>query len=109
MIDALVILTIVISLLALSGVVMSNHRTNKTIMQTQAERAASLNKLNQQKLKIAKEQSDRFDAVTARIKELEDAIANATVTDEVKTAFAGLQEAADALDATIPDAPAPAE
>lgn len=58
--------------------------------------------------KIAKEQSDRFDAVVAANKVLQDLIdAGGTITPALETAAANSQAALDALDASIPDAPAP--
>lgn len=77
------------------------------IMATQAELAEELKKLKAQQNKIAKEQSDRFDALTGRIADLEAAVANAPVTAEVESALTELKAAAQALDDTIPDAPAP--
>lgn len=74
-------------------------------MATQADLAAELAALNTQQKKIAKEQSDRFDAQTAAIKALEDAIANAPVSVEVTNALAELKNTTQALDDTIPDAP----
>lgn len=55
--------------------------------------------------KIAQEQSDRFDVLTAKIKDLTDLIEAGEVTPAVETAVAGVQTALDALDAAIPDAP----
>ncbi len=71
-----------------------------------AELAAALDALTLQEGKIAKEQSDRFDVLTQKIKDLTDAIGNADVDPTVVTALAGLQAAADSLDQSIPDAPA---
>lgn len=74
-------------------------------MATQTELAAELAALNAQQKKIAKEQSDRFDAQTAAIKALEEAIANAPVSSEVTDALAELKATTQALDDTIPDSP----
>ncbi len=74
-------------------------------MKTQEQVAAELKALKEQQNKIAKEQSDRFDALTLRIAELEAAVANAPVTAEVENALTELKAAAQALDDTIPDAP----
>lgn len=74
-------------------------------MKTQEQVAAELRELKAQQNKIAKEQSDRFDALTLRIAELEAAVANAPVTAEVENALTELKAAAQALDDTIPDAP----
>lgn len=76
-----------------------------TIMATQTELAEELRKLKAQQNKIAAEQSARFDALTAKIAELEAAIANAPVTAEVENALTELKAAAQSLDDTIPDAP----
>ncbi len=77
----------------------------QTSMATQAELAEQLRQLKAQQNKIAKEQSDRFDALTAKIAALEAAIANAPVTAEVENALTELKAATQALDDTIPDAP----
>ncbi len=72
----------------------------------QAELAAGLKALQTQLGKVAKEQSDRFDALTLKIKELTDIInAGGDVTQEVTDALAGVQTALQSLDDTIPDAP----
>lgn len=81
------------------------EQTLKYIMATQAELAAQLVALKNQQNKIAKEQSDRFDAQLAKIAALEAAIANAPVTAEVENALTELKAATQALDDTIPDAP----
>ena len=79
----------------------------KDIIMTQKELADGLTALTAQQGKIAKEQSDRFDAQALKIQELTDAInAGGTVTPEVQTALDGLKAATQALDDTIPDAPA---
>jgi geranylgeranyl pyrophosphate synthase len=58
--------------------------------------------------KIAKEQSDRFDTLSAKIKELQDLIdAGGTITPAIETAATAVQTALDELDASIPDAPPP--
>ena len=74
---------------------------------TQVELTDALNKLTEQEGKIAKEQSDRFDALTAKIQELTDIINAGEVTPEVTAALAGLQTAVQSLDDVIPDAPPP--
>lgn len=59
--------------------------------------------------KVAKEQSDRFDAVTAANKVLQDLIdAGGTITPGIVAAAERLGTALDSLDAAIPDAPTPA-
>ena len=75
------------------------------IMATQVELAAALTAVKAQIDKVAKEQSDRFDTLTARIKALEDAINAGIVSPEVTAALAEVQTALQALDDTIPDAP----
>jgi len=78
----------------------------KQIIMNQAELAAGLKTIQTQVGKVAKEQSDRFDALTAKIKELTDIInAGGDVTQEVTDALAGVQTAMNDLDNTIPDAP----
>lgn len=57
--------------------------------------------------KIAKEQSDRFDALTAANKVLQDLIdAGGAITPAIVAAAEATQAAIDNLDASIPDAPA---
>jgi hypothetical protein len=75
---------------------------------TQKELAAALKALTAQDAKIAKEQSDRFDAQTAAIQKLTDAINAGEVQPEVAEALTDLQTTTQALDDAIPDAPAPA-
>ncbi len=72
---------------------------------TQQQIADGLKQLTAQSAKIAGEQSARFDTLTARIKELSDALDNGNATAEVETAFTNLQTAQQALDDVIPDAP----
>lgn len=60
--------------------------------------------------KISKEQSDRFDALTAANQKLQELIENGEVTPAIEAAAAGVQTALDNLDAAIPDAvPTPPE
>lgn len=67
---------------------------------------ALLNNQTTQIGKIAKEQSDRFDALTAANKVLQDLVdAGGAITPAVEAAAAGVQTALDNLDAAIPDAP----
>jgi len=75
---------------------------------TQAELSAALDKLTLQVGKVAKEQSDRFDALTAKIKDLTDIIEAGEVKPEVATALESVQTALQAMDESVPDAPAPA-
>jgi multidrug resistance efflux pump len=56
--------------------------------------------------KISKEQSDRFDKLSAEVKRLQDLIdAGGTIGPEIETAATNVQAALDNLDASIPDAP----
>lgn len=71
----------------------------------QTELASGLKQLQTQVGKVAKEQSDRFDTLTAKIKELEDLLNAGNVTPEVEAAFGEVKTALQALDDTIPDAP----
>lgn len=67
-----------------------------------------LDKMTEQSGKIAKEQSDRFDAVTAANRALQDIIdAGGVITPATEAKAAALQAALDSLDASIPDAPLP--
>jgi len=73
---------------------------------TQVELSAALDKLTVQVGKVAKEQSDRFDALSAEIKRLTDIInAGGDVTPEVTAALGSVQVALENLDQSIPDAP----
>lgn len=75
-------------------------------MINQTELAAGLVAIQTQVAKVALEQSNRFDAVTAKVAELEAIIAaGGTIGTAVETAFAGVQSAVQALDDVIPDAP----
>lgn len=72
---------------------------------TQKELADALTRLETQEAKIAAEQSARFDAQTAAIKDLTDKLnAGGDVTPEVAAALAKLEQTTQALDDTIPDA-----
>lgn len=77
----------------------------KRIVMTQKELSDALDRMTVQTGKVAKEQNDRFDALTATIKELTDAINAGEVKPEVATALTNAQAALDSLDAAIPDAP----
>ncbi len=73
---------------------------------TPAQLESLLNNQTTQIGKIAKEQSDRFDALTAANKVLQDLIdAGGTITPAIESAAASVQTALDTLDASIPDAP----
>ncbi len=75
---------------------------------TTAELNAALDKLTAQVGKVAKEQSDRYDALVAENKKLQDIIAaGGEITPETQAAAQRVQDALDALDAAIPDAPTP--
>lgn len=74
---------------------------------TPQELEALLNKWPTQINKVAKEQSDRFDALTAANKILQDLIdAGGAITPAIEAAAVATQTALDNLDAAIPDAPA---
>lgn len=75
------------------------------IMITKQELEAGLKAVAAQQGKIAKEQSDRFDALTAKIKALQDALDASDVPQGVEDAFNELKTAAQALDDVVPDAP----
>lgn len=73
---------------------------------TSAQLETLLNNQTTQIGKIATEQSDRFDKVTAALKVLQDLIdAGGAITPAIETASAAVQTALDSLDASIPDAP----
>ena len=75
-------------------------------MMTEQQLETLLDNQTTQVGKIAKEQSDRFDAVTAANKALQAIIdAGGTITQAVQDKAAALQAALDTLDAAIPDAP----
>lgn len=75
------------------------------ILMTKTELEAGLKALTAQSGKIAAEQAQRFDDLSAKIKALEDAINAGEVPAEVTAAFEELKTAQQALDDTIPDAP----
>ena len=77
------------------------------IIMTQKELATKLAELTAQEGKVAKEQSDRFDAVSAALKALQDSInsGDAPVSQEVTDNLASLTTAVQSLDDAIPDAP----
>ena len=76
---------------------------------TALELTLLLDDKNTQVNKIAKEQSDRFDAVTAANKSLQDLLdAGGGITPMIEAAAAKLGESLNNLDAAIPDAPVPA-
>lgn len=74
--------------------------------QTQTELAAQLHANALQAEKIAAEQQKRFDDVTAQLDALKAQIDSGAITSDLQAAAAELQTRLDALDATIPDAPA---
>lgn len=77
---------------------------------TPTELATLLDNRNTQVNKIAKEQSDRFDAVVAANKVLQDLLdaGGGGITPAIEAAAAALGTSLDNLDAAIPDAPTPA-
>lgn len=76
---------------------------------TNAQLETFLNDRTTQVNKIAKEQSDRFDAVVAANKVLQDLIdaGGGGITPAIEAAAGTLQTSLDNLDAAIPDAPTP--
>lgn len=79
---------------------------DKIMAMTAQQLEDALDKMTTQAGKIAKEQSDRFDALTQAIKDLNDQIAaGGGVTPGVEAKQAALQTALDSMDAAIPDAP----
>ncbi len=77
------------------------------IIMTQAELNAALDKLTAQVGKVAAEQSNRFDALSAEIKRLTDVINAGEVTPEVTAALEKVQAALQNLDDAVPDSPTP--
>ncbi len=71
----------------------------------QQELSAALDKLTTQVGKVATEQSNRFDTLTAEIKRLTDLIEAGEVTPEVTKALETVQAALQSMDEAIPDAP----
>ncbi len=83
------------------------HEMEKRLMMTSDQLEKLLDNQTTQIGKIAKEQSDRFDALTKAVADLQAIIdAGGTITPAVETAVANVQTALDSLDASIPDAPA---
>lgn len=81
-------------------------RIRERLLMTQQELTELLDKQTTQIGKVAKEQSDRYDALSAEIKRLQDIInAGGEITPELKAASDRVQVALDELDAAIPDAP----
>lgn len=72
---------------------------------TPQELETLLNNQTTQIGKISKEQSDRFDVLTAKIAELQALIdAGGSITPAIEQASANVQTALDSLDNAIPDA-----
>jgi hypothetical protein len=91
---------------ALLGLVLTYlHNAKKKNIMNQTELAAALKALTAQQGKIAKEQSDRFDAQTEAIKTLTEAINAGPVNTDVTDALAELKTTTQALDDAIPDPP----
>lgn len=76
----------------------------RRLIMTQTELSAALDKMTAQTGKIAKEQSDRFDTLTAEIEKLKKLIEEGAVKEEVQRAFENVQAALNNMDAAIPDA-----
>ncbi len=81
------------------------EKLEKLIVMKEEELEALLDKQTTQIGKIAKEQSDRFDVLTAKIQELTDAINAGEVKPSLVEKATAVQTALDSLDAAIPDAP----
>jgi seryl-tRNA synthetase len=81
------------------------ERKEDKIIMNQQELAAGLKAIQTQVGKVATEQANRFDALTAKVTELQAAIDAGTVTPEVTDAMTGVQTALQTLDDVIPDAP----
>ncbi len=78
----------------------------KRLMMTSDQLETLLNNQTTQIGKIAKEQADRFDTLTAAFNALQALIdAGGTISAKVETAAANVQAALDSLDAAVPDAP----
>lgn len=73
-------------------------------LMTSQELSVALDSQKTQLGKIAKEQSDRFDALKIEIADLKRAIEAGEVNPEVAAKFADVQTAVDNMDAAIPDA-----
>ncbi len=73
------------------------------IMATQAELTATLNKINDQLIKIGKETT----SLLAAIEELKGVIANGPVSPELQAAVNKVAEQAQVVDDLVPDAPTP--
>lgn len=83
------------------------HNMKEALM-NQTELAGGLRTIQTQVGKVAKEQSDRFDALTKTIADLNAVIAaGGDVTPEVTAALADVRTALQGLDDTIPDSPTP--
>ncbi len=92
---------------------LKQHEQNQTerdkqMAISQADLATGLTQFQTQIGKVAQEQSDRFDALTKTIADLQAVIAaGGTVSPDVENAFTNVKTALQALDDTIPDAPPP--
>lgn len=105
------LITVIIVLAALAivaAMLFSKLETiERKLIMTQQELSVALDGLTTKVGKVAKEQSDRFDNLSAEIKRLTDVIEAGEVKPEVATALANTQAALENLDAAIPDAPEP--
>jgi uncharacterized protein YgbK (DUF1537 family) len=109
--------TLIVVVVTLAMLVLLDGKTNlsllgriteieKRIIMTNTELTVALDNQKTQIGKIAKEQSDRFDALTKTIADLNAIItAGGDVPTTVTDALAATQAALDSLDAAIPDAP----
>lgn len=83
------------------------HHHITHMAKTQTELAAELAALSAKTDKIAAEQRQRFDDLTAVINRLTEQVNAGTVTPEVEASLNELATKLASLDDTIPDAPAP--
>lgn len=96
------LILILATILAVSFILENNQQK---IMATQAELAAELRAMKDQVNKVAKEQGDRFDALSAKIADLERIIREGEANPELVAALAEVKTTLNALDETIPDPP----
>lgn len=92
-------------MILLYAIVFALIALNLKILMTQKELDSELKNLTAQSIKIATEQSNRFDVLTEKITALETVINSGEVSPEVKASLVELRTAQDDLDAVIPDAP----
>lgn len=112
MLEQLVITLVVVASVVGGCLILKLHEDETKldlILMNQAELAAALAALKEQTAKIALEQRTRFDRLSGEIAELRRILDNAdTVTPAVAESLRAVQAELQALDDSIPDAPAPA-